>query len=215
MIRNAVLYGLAGISISALGQGAFGQVSEYVYVETNLSPANSIRAFERGAPGQLSEISGSPFPTGGAGSGYNGVAVGPDDSDQEIVTNAGRSLLFAINAGSDSIAVMPIASDGSLAAMKAPRFLQEATIRFHSISPAICSSWLTRPAIPTAQPRYCLATIPLLSIMMAVFRQPTPRATTLRMRLIQRFLLGQVLRLSRYTRSQAQTWCLAMICSPT
>jgi len=106
------------MSISAFGPGALGtafsQTAEYVYVETNLNPANSIRVFNRGAQGQLREIAGSPYATGGAGSGYNGVAVGPDDSDQEIITNADHSLLFAVNAGSDSISVFNIGSNGAL-----------------------------------------------------------------------------------------------------
>jgi hypothetical protein len=118
VISRKILYGVAGISISAFGPGAFGtafgQTADYVYVETNLNPANSIRVFRRGVNGQLQEIAGSPFATGGAGSGYNGVAVGPDDSDQEIITNPDHSLLFAINAGSDSIAVFNIGRNGAL-----------------------------------------------------------------------------------------------------
>jgi DNA-binding beta-propeller fold protein YncE len=101
---------------------AFGQTAEYVYVETNLSPANSIRAFERAANGQLREIAGSPFVTGGSGSGYSGVGLGPDDSDQEIATNADQSMLFAINAGSDSISVFRIGDNGSLAPVKGSPF---------------------------------------------------------------------------------------------
>ena len=118
MISRRILYGLVGMSISAFGPvaigTAFGQTADYVYVETNLNPANSIRVFSRAANGQLQEIAGSPFATGGAGSGYNGVAVGPDDSDQEIITNPDHSLLFAVNAGSDSVSVFNIGSNGAL-----------------------------------------------------------------------------------------------------
>jgi hypothetical protein len=82
VISRKLLYGLVGMSISAFGPGALGtalgQTADYVYVETNLNPANSIRVFSRAASGQLKEIAGSPFATGGAGSGYNGVAVGPE-----------------------------------------------------------------------------------------------------------------------------------------
>ena len=115
MFSKTILYGLVGIIVSAFGPGAFGKTADYVYVETNLKPANSIRAFARAANGQLDEIAGSPFLTGGSGSGYNGVAIGPDDSDQEIITNYDHSLLFAVNAGSDSISVFRIAGNGSLA----------------------------------------------------------------------------------------------------
>jgi hypothetical protein len=118
VISRRILYGLVGMSISTLGPvaigTAFGQTTDYVCVETNLNPANSIRVFSRAANGQLQEIAGSPFASGGAGSGYNGVAVGPDDSDQEIITNPNHSLLFAVNAGSDSVSVFKIASSGAL-----------------------------------------------------------------------------------------------------
>ena len=92
----------------------FGQSASYVYVETNTKPVNAIRAFKRGPNGQLRDIPGSPFTTGGAGTGYSGTAIGPEDSDQEIITNADHTLLFAINAGSDSIAVMRIGDSGEL-----------------------------------------------------------------------------------------------------
>ncbi len=123
MFSKRILYWLFGMSVSALAPGAFGKSADYIYVETNLKPANSIRAFERGDLGQLSEIAGSPFLTGGSGSGYNGVAVGPEDSDQEIITNQDHSLLFAINAGSDSISVFRINNDGSLKPVEGSPFL--------------------------------------------------------------------------------------------
>lgn len=126
MIRNLSLHAALGAAVSllspALGAAALAQSKDFVYVETNLKPANSIRAFERARSGRLREISGSPFATGGAGSGYNGTAVGPDDSDQEIVTNQDHSLLFAINAGSDSIAVLRIQDNGALAAVPGSPF---------------------------------------------------------------------------------------------
>ena len=48
---------------------AFGQTSDYVYVETNIKTpnGNSIAGFVSGANGQLRPIPGSPFLTGGAG----------------------------------------------------------------------------------------------------------------------------------------------------
>ena len=118
MISRTILYSLAGLAVSVSAtnatSAAFGESANYVYVETNLKPVNGIRAFARNESGQLHEIAGSPFKTGGAGTGYNGVAVGPEDSDQEIITNPDHSLLFAINAGSDSIAVFSIEADGAL-----------------------------------------------------------------------------------------------------
>ena len=90
--------------------------AEYVYVESNIgaSHANSIFAFRRDGDGSLTPLSGSPYLTGGAGVIYTGTALGPFDSDQELITNADNTLLFAVNAGSDSIAVFHIDAYGKL-----------------------------------------------------------------------------------------------------
>ena len=90
--------------------------SDHVYVETNIKTpgGNSIAAFTRGSNGQLTAIPGSPFLTGGAGTQYAGVNIGPQDSDQEIISNRDHTLLFAVNSGSDTIAVFHILPSGAL-----------------------------------------------------------------------------------------------------
>ena len=90
--------------------------AEYVYVESNLQApnSNSIYAFLRGSDGRLTQISGSPFLTGGAGVQYTGFNLGPHDSDQEIIANPQHTLLFAVNSGSDTVAVFHIEENGSL-----------------------------------------------------------------------------------------------------
>jgi len=97
---------------------------DHVYVETNVKTTNgnAIAAFTRGSNGELTEIKGSPFLTGGAGTQYAGVDVGPQDSDEEIISNPEHTLLFAVNSGSDSIAVLHIASDGSLSPIQGSPF---------------------------------------------------------------------------------------------
>ncbi|MEO8737764.1 MAG: hypothetical protein ABI380_14640, partial [Edaphobacter sp.] len=117
-MRKGVLFsGLAAVcfagSCSILHASDRG---EYVYVESNLSApnSNSIYAFQRTSGGNLTRVPGSPFLTGGAGVQYAGFNLGPLDSDQEVITNPEHTLLFAVNAGSDSIAVFRIDEDGSL-----------------------------------------------------------------------------------------------------
>ena len=90
--------------------------SQFVYVESNLpaANANSVYAFRRGSDGNLKPVPGSPFLTGGAGIQYSGTNLGPFDSSQEVITNPQQTLLFAVNAGSDSIAVFQICDDGTL-----------------------------------------------------------------------------------------------------
>jgi 6-phosphogluconolactonase (cycloisomerase 2 family) len=85
-----------------------------VYVESNDPAGNAILAFTRdNADGSLTPLPGSPFPTGGLGITYT-TALGPFDSDQEVIVNPAHTLLFAVNGGSDTIAVFRINADGSL-----------------------------------------------------------------------------------------------------
>ena len=114
-MKKSVLF-LSLAAACAAGTPITLHASEYVYVESNIGTANanSVFAFKRTGNGSLTPIAGSPFLTGGAGVTYTGAALGPFDSDQEIVTNADNSLLFAVNAGSDTIAVFHIGSNGAL-----------------------------------------------------------------------------------------------------
>lgn len=75
---------------------------------------NSILGFRRAADGSLTALPGSPFLTTGTGTGNPTQKLGPDDIDFPIVVSTDHRRLFAINPGSNTIAVMTIASDGSL-----------------------------------------------------------------------------------------------------
>ncbi|MGH8138801.1 MAG: lactonase family protein [Steroidobacteraceae bacterium] len=87
-----------------------------VYVESNIAAAgqNSILAYRQDREGELSPLPGSPFLTHGRGVVDPTLKLGPFDSDQEIITNAERTLLFAVNPGSNTIAVFRIHADGTL-----------------------------------------------------------------------------------------------------
>jgi 6-phosphogluconolactonase (cycloisomerase 2 family) len=90
----------------------------FVYVQTN-DVNNSIVAFQRDDEGNLTPVPGSPFSTGGKGIIDPSFAIGPLDSDQELVVDRQRKLLFTVNSGSNSIAVFHInPHDGSLQAVK-------------------------------------------------------------------------------------------------
>ncbi|MBC8044266.1 MAG: beta-propeller fold lactonase family protein [Rhizobacter sp.] len=90
--------------------------SQVLYVESNnpTSGQNSIFAYRRNSDGTLTAISGSPFLTGGTGHTNPTQKLGPNDLDQPIVVSPDKRRLYAVNAGSNSIAVMKINSDGSL-----------------------------------------------------------------------------------------------------
>jgi len=112
----------AGFSICA--SSAQAATPEFVYVESNVQSlnGNSILAYARKTDGSLQPLAGSPFTTGGTGVQDTSFVFGPYDSDQNIVIDAQRKLMFAVNSGSDTIAVFRIASDGSLQAIPGSPF---------------------------------------------------------------------------------------------
>jgi|HubBroStandDraft_4_1064222.scaffolds.fasta_scaffold05778_4 hypothetical protein len=127
MKRPFALVVLAGAALSlthTASAQAFGQTGDYVYVETNIKTpnGNSIAGFVRGANGQLQPIPGSPFLTKGAGTQDPGISLGPEDSDQDIISSPDRNLLFAVNSGSDSIAVFHIGENGALTPVEGSPF---------------------------------------------------------------------------------------------
>ncbi|HET6841431.1 MAG TPA: hypothetical protein VFK06_07055 [Candidatus Angelobacter sp.] len=111
------------ISASLLPLRAAGP-SEFIYVESNIQSANgnSIFAFQRGSDGSFTQVPGSPFLSGGTGVQDRTFLFGPYDSDNNLVIDKGRQLLFAVNSGSDTIAVFNIKHDGSLKAIAGSPF---------------------------------------------------------------------------------------------
>ena len=93
-----------------------------VYVESNWSVTNgnSVLAF-RYRNGSFRPLSVREYPTGGSGS-HDLTNSGALDAESQITTNADRTLLFAVNAGSDTIAVFHIAGDGTLTPVKGSPF---------------------------------------------------------------------------------------------
>jgi 6-phosphogluconolactonase (cycloisomerase 2 family) len=107
----ATLLAFAAAAATA-APAAASDVVGHVYVNDNTAPANAISAFDRHADGSLTPEPGSPFATGGAGTGK---ALGSQGAVQ--IAPDGRSLL-AVNAGSNQISVMRIRPDGTLVAVR-------------------------------------------------------------------------------------------------
>jgi 6-phosphogluconolactonase (cycloisomerase 2 family) len=84
-----------------------------VYVESNEPSGNAILAYSRDHDGRLTPLPGSPFKAGGLGITPT-FALGPFDSDQNLIVDRSHTFLFAVNGGSDTVAVFRIAPDGSL-----------------------------------------------------------------------------------------------------
>jgi 6-phosphogluconolactonase (cycloisomerase 2 family) len=89
--------------------------SETAYVESNNpNPGqNAVLQLKLNpATGALAQVGASL--TGGTGEANPTQKLGPNDSDKEVIASGDGKLLFAVNQGSDSIAVFHIKRDGSL-----------------------------------------------------------------------------------------------------
>src|ERR1700761_818005 len=80
----------------------------HVYLDDNTTGTNTIAAFDRHLDGTLTPLPGSPFTTGGAGTGA-GLA-----SQGAIQLAGGGHFLLAVDAGSNQISVERVLPNGSL-----------------------------------------------------------------------------------------------------
>jgi 6-phosphogluconolactonase (cycloisomerase 2 family) len=119
--RAAALLALLAAGGLAPGEAPAQAAKDVVYVESNDPAGNAIFAFSRHADGSLTPLPGSPFPAGGLGITPT-FALGPFDSDQNVIVNPEHTLLFAVNGGSDTVAVFRINGDGSLTPVEGSPF---------------------------------------------------------------------------------------------
>lgn len=94
-----------------------------VYLESGAAQpnANAVLAFYYQAGGDLHPLDIRAYPTGGA-AGFDLTNTGALDADGQLATSADHRLLFAVNQGSDTVAVFHIRSDGSLLAVAGSPF---------------------------------------------------------------------------------------------
>jgi len=85
---------------------------DVVYAESNSTSGNSILSFENDGSGVLHFLGSTP--AGGIGVFDPSFALGPFDSDQNLLVSRDRALLFAVNSGSNSIAAFRIDGSGGL-----------------------------------------------------------------------------------------------------
>src|SRR5215470_16111061 len=113
MRRASIAAALAVAATAAVSGGASALASSspvvgHVYVNDNTAGTNTIAAFDRHADGTLTPAAGSPFTTGGAGTGAGLASQGALQ-----ITPDGR-FLVAADAGSNQVSVLRISPDGSL-----------------------------------------------------------------------------------------------------
>ena len=94
--------------------------ADVIYLESNSTAGNSIFAY--GFNFTSSPILLSTTPAGGIGVYDPSFALGPFDSDQNLIEDASGTMLFAVNSGSNSVAVFHIQPDGNLVAVNGSLF---------------------------------------------------------------------------------------------
>src|SRR5580693_6870810 len=117
-VRYPVL-SLAGfLTVAALQISA--APADTIYLESNSTAGNSIFTYTfnfTSAP-----VLHSTTPAGGIGVFDPSFALGPFDSDQNVIENPSGTLLFAVNSGSNTISVFNIHPDGSLSPVNGSPF---------------------------------------------------------------------------------------------
>ena len=88
-----------------------------LYVQNNSTTPgrNGILAYRRGQDGSLTMLPGSPFLTGGTGFTDTSFPLGPFDADYIFEADPVGGVLFAANGGTNTVAALRFAPDGSLA----------------------------------------------------------------------------------------------------
>jgi len=80
-----------------------------VFVQTNNPTGNAIAVYDRGSDGMLTFV--GSHPTGGNGSRAIGATSDPLASQQSLLYDRSHRLLFAVNAGSDTVSVFDVDGD--------------------------------------------------------------------------------------------------------
>lgn len=90
--------------------GALGIV--YTLSNNTSEGENAVLAYRRNASSGLDFV--AAYPTSGTGFLNDDNRLGPQDNDRPIIVNKERTLLFAVDGGSNQVATFHINSDGSL-----------------------------------------------------------------------------------------------------
>jgi 6-phosphogluconolactonase (cycloisomerase 2 family) len=98
------------MSVSALAKAT----PSFIYTETdNSNPGqNAVIAFRNNGHGKVTQF--GSFKTDGTGLANPQGLLGPDDSDKEVIASPDGRLLFAVNQGSNSVAVFAVKPNGAL-----------------------------------------------------------------------------------------------------
>ena len=99
---------LSGTSLAAT-QHQDGAASGEVFVQTDAVGGNAIAVYDRAAGGTLHPA--GTYPTGGLGGALNGSVVDHLASQGSLAYDRTRGLLYAVNAGSNTVTVFAVTGD--------------------------------------------------------------------------------------------------------
>ena len=109
-LRSWVFLVALGILCSAQTPAWSAGITDLIWLESNSTAGNSILTFKNDGSGNPIFLGSTP--AGGIGVFDKTFALGPFDSDQNLIVNSDGTLLFAVNSGSNTIAVFRITSTG-------------------------------------------------------------------------------------------------------
>ena len=109
-LRSWVFLGALGILCSVQTPALSAGITDLIWLESNSTAGNSILTFKNDGSGNPIFLGSTP--AGGIGVFDKTFALGPFDSDQNLIVNNDGTLLFAVNSGSNTIAVFRITSTG-------------------------------------------------------------------------------------------------------
>jgi hypothetical protein len=115
-MRITIAAGALAVACTASAVGSQG----YLYIQTNDWHAgrNAMRGYAISGGGHLTPVPAAGVRTGGTG-GWNQTAgkIGPNDADASVVSTPSGRYVYAVNAGSDSVAAFRVLPGGGLRAL--------------------------------------------------------------------------------------------------
>ena len=101
----------ASTTVASKGAHSFGYpgASHAVFVQTDATSGNHVVAYHRAADGALSPA--GSYPTGGLGGVLGGSVVDHTASQGSLTYDPWHSLLYAVNAGSNTVSVFAVSGD--------------------------------------------------------------------------------------------------------
>src|SRR5690242_18583294 len=116
--RSLVALALLVVLGSVCSPALTAEITDIIWLESNSTEGNSILAFRNNGSSSPTFLGSTP--AGGIGVFDKTFALGPFDSDQNLTVSPDGTFLFAVNSGSNSIAVFRITSNGLEAVQGSP-----------------------------------------------------------------------------------------------